>query len=152
MEKLSPKAHFDALAGMLDFDAGSVDAVRNSIRHLLPNVNELVRRVNEMMRHADAPLIVGEIAGERREHLQSLLASFIMRTINCNFDEEYCNYAHEVSRGPDVPPDLFSLGLALANDFVAQTLPRRIEDADQLARALESWNRLTAVLREVTRV
>lgn len=151
MDALSPKAKFDALAAMLQFDEAGVDCIRHSMKPLLANVNELVRSVNELMKHPRAPLILGDIGGERRERLQSLLASFIMRTINCNFDDEYCNYAHQVSRGADVPAHVFSLGLALANDFVARTLPEHIEDRERLAEMLTAWNRLTAVLRELTR-
>lgn len=151
MDKLSPKARFDALAGLLQLDESSVDCIRHSMKPLLANVNELVRSVNELMKHPNAPHVLGDLAGERRERMQSLLASFIMRTINCNFDDEYCNYANQVSSGDEVPPDLFSLGLTLANDFVAGTLPQHIDDRERLADMLVAWNRLTAVLRELTR-
>jgi hypothetical protein len=150
-DQLSPKARFDAFAGLTGFDSACVQALRTSLRHLLPTVNDLVRRVNEMMQARDASLLLGDLGGERRERLQSVMASFILRTINCNFDDEYCNYAHEVSHGDDIPPDLFSVGLALANDYVAETLPALIEDRRQLANMLRAWNRLSAVLREVTR-
>lgn len=148
METLSPKARFDALANLLQLDSAAVDAVRNSIKPLLPNVNDLIRRLNEMMQKPDFAVLFGEVS---RDRMQSLLASFIMRTINCNFDEAYCNYAHEVSRGEDVPAGMFALGLSLANDFVAETLPAHIEERDQLATMLAAWNRLTAVLKELTR-
>lgn len=150
-DSLSPKSKFDTLAGLLGLDAACVDALRASLRHLLPNVNDLVRRMNTMMQHDSAAKMFGDLGSERRERLQSVMASFILRTINCNFDEEYCNYAHEVSHGDDIPPDLFSLGLALANDYVAETLPGLIDDRRQLANMLRAWNRLSAVLREVTR-
>lgn len=151
MDALSPKAKFDALAAMLQFDEAGVDCIRHSMKPLLANVNELVRSVNEMMKHPQAPLILGDIGGERRERLQSLLASFIMRTINCNYDEDFCNYAVEISHSEDVPPSLFPLGLSLANDFVAQTLPAAVDDPERLANMLSAWNRLTSVLRELTR-
>lgn len=151
MDKLAPKARFDAYAALLGLDASGVDSIRHSIRPLLANVNELVRRMNEVMTHAGAAHVLGDVAGERRERLQSLLASFILRTVNCNFDEEYCNYAHDISHNADVPAGLFNLGLTLANDFVAQTLPLHIDEREQLAAMLASWNRLTAALRELTR-
>jgi len=151
MDNMSPKARFEALAGVTGFDSACVDQVRQSIRLLLPSVNELVRRVDEAMRHDAAPHVLGDLGGEQRERMQSLLASFIMRTINCNFDEDFCNYAAEVSGSNDVPPNLFSVGLTLANDFVALTLPAGEDDPERLASMLSAWNRLTAVLRELTR-
>jgi hypothetical protein len=151
MEQLSPKARFDALADVLSFDAPQVDAIRHSINHLLKEVNELVRMVNEAMKSDAAVEVIGDLGGETREKLQSLLASFIMRTINCNYNEDYCNYAVEVSHGDDVPPNLFSLGLTLAQDFVTQTLPPRVEDGERLVEMLTAWNRLTSILRELTR-
>jgi hypothetical protein len=151
MDKLSPKARFDALAGVLSFDDACVDRVRNSIRLLLPHVNELVRRVDVSMQHQSAQAVYGELPKDLQERLQSLLASFIMRTINCNFDDEYCNYAVEISHAEDVPPRMFATGLSLANDFVAETLPGAVDSADQLKGMLTAWNRLTSVLRELTR-
>jgi hypothetical protein len=74
-----------------------------------------------------------------------------MRTINCNYDEDFCTYAVEVSHGDDVPPNLFSLALTLAMDYVAQTLPAKVEDPEHLTKMLIGWNRLTAILRELTR-
>jgi hypothetical protein len=148
---MSPKARFDAVAEVLGFDESGVDAIRYSINHLLKEVNELVRLLNVAMKSKHAAEIVGEVAGERRERLQSLLASFIMRTINCNYDEDFCNYAVEVSHGPDVPPNLFSLALTLALDYVVQTLPAKVDDRERLAAMLSAWNKLTAILRELTR-
>ncbi|MCB9895113.1 MAG: hypothetical protein H6839_11735 [Planctomycetes bacterium] len=151
MEQLSPKARFDALASVLQFDAPQVDAIRHSINHLLKEVSELVRMVNEAMKSEGAPAVVGDLGGEAREKMQSLLASFIMRTINCNYDEEFCNYAVEISRGEEVPPRLFSMGLTLALDFVNNTLPSQVDDRERLTEMLCAWNRLTSILRELTR-
>lgn len=151
MPELSPKARFDALAGLLHFDAAAVDAIRHSINHLLREVSELVRMVDEAMKRDEAPKVLGDLGGERREKLQSLLASFIMRTINCNYDEDYCNYAAEVSGADDVPPALFAVGLTLANDFVALTLTNAVDDREQLARMISAWSRLTSILKELTR-
>lgn len=151
MQSLSPKARFDALASVMQFDAACVDAVRFSINHLLKDVSELVRMVDVAMKSEGAPAVVGDLGGETREKLQSLLASFIMRTINCNYDEDFCNYAVEISHGGDIPPNLFPLGLGIAMDYVAQTLPPRVEDSRQLTKMLVGWNRLTSILRELTR-
>lgn len=151
MQELSPKARFDALASVLQFEPAQVDAIRHSINHLLKEVSELVRMVNEAMTSKGAPQVIGDLGGESREKLQSLLASFIMRTINCNYDEDFCNYAVEISHAEDVPPSLFPLGLSLANDFVAQTLPAAVDDPERLANMLSAWNRLTSILRELTR-
>ena len=151
MDQLSPKARFDALASVLQFHSAQVDSIRHSINHLLKEVSELVRMVNEAMKSEHAAAVVGDLGGEAREKMQSLLASFIMRTINCNYDEEFCNYAVEVSHADDVPPRLFSMGLTLALDFVAQTLPGQVEDRERLTDMLSAWNRLTSILREVTR-
>jgi len=151
MQALSPKARFDAMATVLNFDAAGVDAIRHSISHLLKEVNELVRMLNLAMKSSEAAAIIGDVGAEARERLQSLLASFIMRTINCNYDEAFCAYAHEVSHAPDVPPNLFGLALTLAMDFVAQTLPARVDDRERLMNMMLAWNRLTAILRELTR-
>jgi hypothetical protein len=151
MQELSPKARFDALASVMQFEPAHVDAIRHSINHLLKEVSELVRSMNEAMTSKGAPLVLGDLDGDSREKLQSLLASFIMRTINCNYDEDFCNYAVEVSQSADVPRGLFPLGLSLANDFVAQTLPGAVEDPERLTDMLTAWNRLTSILRELTR-
>lgn len=151
MQNLSPKARFDALAEVLELDGSSVDSIRHSINHLLKDVNELVRMVNEAMTSDSAPEVVGDLGGESREKLQSLLASFIMRTINCNFDEDYCNYAVEISHAGDVPPNLFSLGLTLCNEYVVRCLTENVDERERLAEMLSAWNRLTSILRELTR-
>lgn len=151
MHSLSPKARFDAYASVLNFDASSVDAIRYSINHLLKDVSELVRMVDVAMKSDGAPHVIGDLGGETRERMQSLLASFIMRTINCNYDEDYCNYAVEISHGEDVPPALFPLGLSVAMQFVVQTLTERVEDREQLTDMLAAWNKLTSILRELTR-
>ncbi|MBZ0135677.1 MAG: protoglobin family protein [Planctomycetes bacterium] len=151
MQGMSPKSRFDAYASVLQFDAASVEAIRHSINHLLKDVSELVRKVDVAMKAEGAPAVVGDLGGETRERLQSLLASFIMRTINCNYDEDFCNYAVEISHAEDVPATLFPLGLGIAMDYVAQTLPGRVEDPQQLAKMLTAWNRLTGTLRELTR-
>jgi hypothetical protein len=151
MQAMSPKARFDAIAAVLGFDEPDVDAIRHSINHLLKEVNELVRMLNASMKSKHAAAMIGDVAPEQREKLQSLLASFIMRTINCNYDEDFCNYAVEVSHAADVPPNLFSLALTLAMDYVAHTLPPKVDDSARLANMLVAWNRLTAILRELTR-
>jgi hypothetical protein len=151
MQALSPKARFDAIATVLGFDESSVDSIRHSINHLLKEVNELVRMLNVSMKSPQAAAMIGDVPGEQREKLQSLLASFIMRTINCNYDEAFCDYAVEVSHADDVPPNLFGLALTLAMDYVAQTLPPKVEDRGRLTSMLVAWNRLTAILRELTR-
>lgn len=151
MQPMSPKSRFDAYASVLQFNGASVDAIRHSITHLLKDVSELVRMVDVAMKSDGAPAVVGDLGGETRERLQSLLASFIMRTINCNYDEDYCNYAVEISHGDDVPPAMFQLGLGLALDYVVQTLTERVEDREQLANMLSAWNKLTGILRELTR-
>lgn len=151
MQSMSPKARFDALASVMQFDASSVDAIRYSINHLLKDVSELVRMVDVAMTSDGAPAVVGDLGGETREKMQSLLASFIMRTINCNYDEDFCNYAVEISHADDIPPSLFPLGLGIAMDYVAQTLPDKVEDREQLTNMLTGWNRLTGILRELTR-
>jgi hypothetical protein len=148
---MSPKARFDAVAEVLGFDESSVDAIRYSINPLLKEVNELVRMLNQCMRSKQARALIGDVPEESRDRLQSLLASFIMRTINCSYDEAFCNYAHEVSHGEGVPPNLFSLALTLALDYVVQTLPGKIDDRERLAAMLSAWNKLTAILRELTR-
>lgn len=151
MQEMSPKARFDALARVLSFDSSSVDAVRHSIRHLIKDVNELVRMVDEAMK-ADVEFeVFGDLGESSRDRMQSLLASFIMRTINCNYDEEFCNYAVEVSMAEDVPQNLFSVGLTLANEYVTRTLATQVEDSTQLLNMLCAWNRLTSILRELTR-
>jgi hypothetical protein len=151
MHSMSPKARFDAYASVLQFDGTSVDSIRHSINHLLKDVSELVRKVDVAMKSGSAPAVVGDLGGETREKLQSLLASFIMRTINCNYDEDYCNYAVEISHGEDVPPTLFPLGLGIAMEYVVETLTGRVEDRKQLAGMLSAWNKLTSILRELTR-
>lgn len=148
---MSPKTRFDALAELFAFDESSVDAVRYSINPLLKEVNELVRMLNQSMRSKHAAALLGDVPEEGRDRLQSLLASFIMRTINCNYDEAFCNYAVEVSHGEGIPPNLFSMALTLALDYVVQTLPGKVEDPERLAKMLSAWNRLTAILRELTR-
>ena len=151
MQEMSPKARFDALASVLSFDSTSVDHVRHSISHLISNANELWRMVDEATKSDGAPAVVGDLGEGARDKMQSLFASFIMRTINCNYDEDFCNYAVEVSHGDDVPPNLFSLGLSIANDYVMHALPPKVEDREQLTNMLSAWNRLTSILRELTR-
>lgn len=150
MQPMSPKARFDAVASVLNFDEPDVDAIRHSINHLLKEVNELVRMLNTSMKSKQVAAVIGDVPPESREKLQSLLASFIMRTINCNYDEAFCNYAVEVSHADDVPPNLFSLALTLAMDYVAQTLPGQVDEPERLTKMLMGWNRLTAILRELT--
>jgi hypothetical protein len=151
MHDISPKARFDHLAGVLGFNDDDVSHVRNSIRFLLPSVNELVQRVDRAMQHDSAAQVLGELSPEQREKLQSVLASFVMRTIGCNFDEDYCRYAVEMSHGENIPRRTFTVGLSILNDFVASTLPRHTEDAEQLAETLGAWCRLIATLKELTR-
>jgi hypothetical protein len=151
MQNLSPKTRFDALADVLQLDSSSVDSIRHSISHLLQDVNELVRMVNEAMISESAPQVLGDLGEDSREKLQSMLASFIMRTINCNFDEDYCNYAVEISHADDVPPNLFSLGLTLCNDYVSRCLTEKVDEREKLTEMLSAWNRLTSILRELTR-
>ena len=151
MQPMSPKTRFDAYASVLQFDSASVDAIRHSINHLLKDVSELVRMVDVAMKSDGAPAVVGDLGGETREKMQSLLASFIMRTINCNYDEEYCNYAVEISHGDDVPPALFPVGLGIAMEYVVGALTARVEDPEQLGNMLSAWNKLTSILRELTR-
>ncbi|MCA8912110.1 MAG: hypothetical protein KDB82_10425 [Planctomycetes bacterium] len=147
---MSPKARFDALASVLNFDSTQVDHIRHSVGHLIKDANELWRMVDEATKSDGAPAVVGDLGEGARDKMQSLFASFIMRTINCNYDEEFCNYAVEVSHGEDVPPRLFSLGLSIANDYVNQALPAKVEDREQLTNMLRAWNRLTSILRELT--
>ncbi|MHC4839990.1 MAG: protoglobin domain-containing protein [Planctomycetota bacterium] len=149
--QLAPKARFDALASFMNFDSADVDAIRGSINFLLREISELVRMVDEAMKSEEAEAVIGEMDGPAREKLQSLFASFIMRTINCNYDEEFCEYAVEVSHDEDVPDRVFSLGLGLAMNYVSRTLPAAVDDSDQLKDMLNAWNKLTCVLRELTR-
>lgn len=150
MQNLSPKARFDALADVLQFDSSSVDSIRHSINHLLKDVNDLVRMVNESMTRESANDVVGELDAGAREKMQSLLASFIMRTINCNFDEDYCNYVYEISHADDVPPNVFLLGLTLCNEYAVWCLIANVEDKQRLTDMLSAWNRLTAILKNLT--
>ncbi|MDC1141704.1 protoglobin domain-containing protein [Planctomycetota bacterium] len=149
--QLAPKARFDALATFMTFEPADVDAIRGSINFLLREISELVRMVDEAMKSEAAEAVLGELSGTQKEKLQSLFASFIMRTINCNYDEDFCDYAVEVSQGEDVPDGVFSLGLGLAMNYVARTLPASVDDSDQLKDMLTAWNKLTCVLRELTR-
>lgn len=151
MQQLSPKARFDALASVLSFDSASVDSIRHSISHLLKDVSELVRMVDVAMKSEGTVEVFGDVGEGTREKMQSLLASFIMRTINCNYDEEYCNYAVDVSSAGDVPVNLFAVGLTIANEYVTQTLPASVDNTEQLTGMLSAWNRLTCILRELTR-
>ena len=151
METLSCKARFDALAELIEFDEGCVSALRLSINHLLPEVQSLVRRLDERMKCDVLDRVIGEVDDARADKLKSLLASFVMRTINCNFDEDYCDYVVEVASGDNVPDGFFSFGLTLTNDFICQTLPGAVEDRAQLTSMLAAWNRVTAILKEITR-
>lgn len=151
MDDLAPKARYDALALLFRLDEAAISGVRSSVGLLLPEVSELVRMFDETMRSRAAATVLGPAAPEQRETLQSVLASFIMRTIGCNFDEDYCNYAHEISRGELVPRRLFSVGLGTVGEFVAQTLPGKVDEPERLAGMLAAWNRLLCVLRELTR-
>ena len=151
MEDLAPKARYDALASLFGLNEATVSGVRASVGLLLPEVSELVRMFDETIRSRAATAVLGPVAHEQRETLQSVLASFIMRTIGCNFDEDYCNYAHEISRGGSVPRRLFAVGLGTVGDFVAQTLPGKVEEPEKLVTMLSAWNRLLCVLRELTR-
>jgi hypothetical protein len=151
MHDLAPKARFDHMAGVLGLSNDDVSHIRNSIRFLLPSVNELVQRVDHAMRHESAVHVLGELSAEQRDRLQSVLASFVMRTINCNFDDDFCRYAVEISHADNVPPRMFTVGLSILNDFIASTLPGRAEDTQDLGHMLGAWARLIATLKELTR-
>lgn len=151
MEGISPKARFDLLAGLVDLDESSIDQVRHSIRHLLPHMSELIRTLHGALKRNQAPAVIGELDAEALERLQSQFASFVMRTIGCNFDDDYCDWAVEISHHDGVPPRLYPLALALAGDFVSRTLAAAVDDREQLAAMLGAWQRLLAVLSELTR-
>lgn len=151
MEGLSPQARFELLSEVVGLDESSIDHIRHSIRHLLPQMSDLIRSLHVALDRKATTRVLGEMDPTQREHLQSLFASFVMRTIGCNFDEDYCTYAHEISHGNGVPPRLFPLALAMAGEFVSRTLPPAVDEPDRLASMLASWNRLLAVLIELTR-
>ncbi|MEE9310855.1 MAG: protoglobin domain-containing protein [Planctomycetota bacterium] len=148
--QVAPKARFDALSSFIGFESSDVDAIRGSINFLLREISELVRMIDVAMKSESAGIVIGEMSGAEREKLQSLFASFIMRTINCNYDDDFCDYVVEVSQGEDVPERLFSLGLGLAMNYISRTLPAAVDDSDRLKDMLTAWNKITCVLRELT--
>lgn len=149
--QLAPKLRFEALAKFICFEPSDIDAVRGSIGHLLREINELIRMVDQALKSDVAKDVLGEVSDAQKEKFQSLFASFIMRTINCNFDDDYCDYVVEVSSDEEVPANSFSLGLGLAMSYISRTLPGAVEDSDQLKDMLSAWNKLTCILRELTR-
>jgi hypothetical protein len=151
MEGLSPQARFELLSEVVGLDESSIDHVRHSIRHLLPQMSDLIRTLHGALQRKATARVLGDLDPAAREHLQSLFASFVMRTISCNFDEDFCTYAHEVSHNDAVPPRLFPLALAMAGEFVSRTLPPAVDDPDRLASMLAAWDKLLAVLGELTR-
>jgi hypothetical protein len=142
---------FDSLAALHDFTEPHVAAIRESLNLLLPRLGELVASFDAALKRSAANREFPGLEGERREQLQSLMASFILRTVNCNFDEAYCEFAREVSTGLNVPRGFFAFGLFAAQDFVCRVLPTVQRDHARLSEMLVAWNRLTAVLTELTR-
>ncbi len=148
MNELSPKARFDALAALLTFDDGGVTAVRQSLSRLMPKVGDLVQGFNLALKGTRAQELFAGLEGERLEVLQSLAASFVLRTVNCNFDDAYCAYVAEIAARQDVPPHFIALALSVAQDFVMRGLPAAMrDDLDALARALSAWSRLVSILK-----
>ncbi|RIK65052.1 MAG: hypothetical protein DCC64_03005 [Planctomycetota bacterium] len=147
----SARQRFDDLAGALNFGAAQTASIRESLNLLLPRLGELVGSFDAALKCPAGARLFAGLEGERRDQLQSLMASFILRTVNCNFDEAYCDYAVEVSGGGQVPPGFFALGLSLAQDFVCGALPAVERDSAKLSAMLTAWNRLLAVLKELTR-
>ncbi len=142
---------FDALASLHDFSEGHTSAIRDSLSLLMPRLGELVGQFDAALKRDGAIREFEGLEGERRERLQSLMASFILRTVNCTFDEAFCEYAREVSSAADVPRGFFAFGLSQAQDFVCRVLPGVQRDAQKLAEMLCAWNRLVAILKELTR-
>jgi hypothetical protein len=142
---------FDKLAALYSFSDRHTAAIRESLVLLLPRLGELVAEFDFALKRVAAQEAFAGLEGERRERLQSLMASFILRTANCNFDQAYCEYVAEISQGKEVPAGFFSFGLGCAQDFVCRVLPQAERDAGKLAEKLSAWNRLCAVLRELTR-
>lgn len=142
---------FDSLAELHEFSAHHVAAIRESLGLLMPRLGELVGQFDALLKRDAAKREFDGLEGERRERLQSVMASFILRTINCTFDDAFCEYAREVSQAPDVPRGFFAFGLTQAQDFVCRVLPGVQRDAARLAEMLAAWNRLAAILKELTR-
>lgn len=142
---------FDSLAELHEFSAHHVAAIRESLGLLMPRLGELVGQFDALLKRDAAKREFDGLEGERRERLQSVMASFILRTINCTFDDAFCEYAREVSQASDVPRGFFAFGLTQAQDFVCRVLPGVQRDAARLAEMLAAWNRLAAILKELTR-
>lgn len=151
MEHLSPRARFDALAAVLKLDEAAVDAIRHSINTLLPSLRELAGMWDATMRSDAAGEVFGALSKQQREDLQGRLATFVMRTINCAFDDDFCDYADEFARDKSVPARLIPIALSVAFEFVARILATKVEDHIRRAEMLAAWNRLITVLREFAR-
>ena len=147
----SVKSRFDCFALALDFGAPQVSQIRESLSLLLPRLGELVASFDAALKRDVAGQLFPGLEGEQRERLQSLIASFILRTINCNFDDAFCEFAAEVSGTAEIPPGFFAFGLSMAQDFVCGALPSVQRDPTKLAEMLTAWNRLIAALKEITR-
>ena len=142
---------FESLAALHDFTEPHVAAIRESLNLLVPRMGELIASFDAALKRSAAHAEFPGLEGERREQLQSLMASFILRTVNCNFDDAYCEFTREVSTSPNVPRGFFAFGLFAAQDFVCRVLPTVQRDHARLSEMLVAWNRLTAVLTELTR-
>lgn len=148
MDDLAPRARFDAIAAMLKLDEPVLDAIRHSINTLLPALQQLARMWDETLRSEAARAVIGELSAKQRGELQGRLASFIMRTINCVFDDDYCDFAQALAKDPAIPKRVIPVALAVAYEFVARNLGPKIEDRARLNEMLVAWNRLISTLRE----
>ncbi len=143
----SPKARFDALAALLAFDAAAIAALREGLSRLSPKVGELIAAFDAVLKRAPAHALFADLQGERRDALQSLAASLLLRTVNCNFDEAYCDYLAELAARPDVPAHFFEISMSVTEDFVVRNLPGLLRDEGKLAASLSGWSRLISILK-----
>jgi len=148
MDELAPKARFDALAELFGLDEPALDAIRHTINPLLPQLQQLARMWDDTLRGPAAARVVGDLPAKQRADLQGRLASFIMRTINLVFDDDYCDYAQAFARDPAVPRQVIPVALAVAWEFVAITLADKADDRRKRHEALTAWHRLVCALRE----
>ncbi|MCC6572694.1 MAG: hypothetical protein IT462_02785 [Planctomycetes bacterium] len=146
MDDRPAKQRFDELATLLAFDEAAVSALRASLSLLMPRVSELVQAFDGALKRAPASLF-GSLEGERRDTLQSLAANFVLRTISCNFDEDYCNFVAATARNADLPGHFIELSLTVTQDVVMRALPGLQRDLDKLAQALSAWAKLISMLK-----
>ncbi|MDH5642069.1 MAG: hypothetical protein OEY28_12320 [Nitrospira sp.] len=149
-ETYSPRARFDVLAGVYGLDSTAIDAIRRGINTVLPRVQELVRGVEQVLKSDSAQALVGSLDDAERARLLSVGASFVMRTIGCNFDDAFCDYAAGLAESQNLPERFVPAVVGIAGSFVITVLAGAVSDPAERERMTGAWSRLSSVLIGLT--